>query len=575
MSGAAGDAAPAWQRSITSPNLDQLLPPLEVSPTRGLTSRDYFALGRLVVPVGIVHVPFELRCDIHYLDLSGNAGHVLVVGGKGSGKSTLLTTLVTSLAVTHTPSEVQFYCLDGSFSGQLVDLIPLPHVGSYSIVMRNEDGLVRQTLTHVQFVLDRRPEVFLGNRINSISEFRAERTRGHLASEPYGDVFLVIDDWETFSREFSELVPAVVKIAQRGNALGIHLLISATTYGKLPPELGEALQTRLELKLDDASESQIDPQLAQNIPAGEPGRGLTPEKQQFLAGLPRIDTVQEGASGADGLTRLANQVSDAWQGDVPLGPRTLPKVLNANQLPKDHIPSLGLAIGIEEWGDPAYINFDTDPHFVIFGDGQSGKTSLLRLIMKKITERYTPERARFVIGDYRRSLMRVAPDSYEAEYAAMPAALESLVPDICAVMKKRMPGPEVTPQELHDRSWWSGPELFLIVDDFDLVATASGNPLHPLTEYLPYSKELGLHLIIARRCAGAGRSMYEPMMLRLKELDASGIVLSGQQVEGQLLGGVTPTQLPPGRGVLIIRNLRTSLVQTAWLPLDSPAQSHD
>ncbi|MEF2529761.1 FtsK/SpoIIIE domain-containing protein [Streptomyces sp. CS62] len=218
-------------------------------------------------------------------------------------------------------------------------------------------------------------------------------------------------------------------------------------------------------------------------------------------------------SGTDGLTRLVNQVGDAWHSDVPLGPRALPKVLEANQLPKDHIPSLGLAIGVEEWGDSAYLNFDTDPHFVIFGDGQSGKTLLLRLIMKKITERYTPEQARFVIGDYRRSLMRVAPDAYEAEYAAMPAALESLVPDICAVMKKRMPGPEVTPQQLHDRSWWSGPELFLIVDDFDLVATASGNRLHPLTEYLPYAKDLGLHLIIARRCAGAGRSMFEPMSL--------------------------------------------------------------
>ena len=37
-------------------------------------------------------------------------------GGTQAGKSTLLRSLIAALALTHTPAEVQFYCLD--FGGE-------------------------------------------------------------------------------------------------------------------------------------------------------------------------------------------------------------------------------------------------------------------------------------------------------------------------------------------------------------------------------------------------------------------------------------------------------------------------
>ena len=60
----------------------------------------------------IVDRPFEQRRDLLIVDLSGAGGHVGVAGGPQSGKSTLLRTLIAALALTHTPREVQFYCLD-------------------------------------------------------------------------------------------------------------------------------------------------------------------------------------------------------------------------------------------------------------------------------------------------------------------------------------------------------------------------------------------------------------------------------------------------------------------------------
>src|SRR5262249_33387291 len=144
-----------------------------------------------------------------------------------------------------------------------------------------------------------------------------------------------------------------------------------------------------------------------------------------------------------------------------------------------------------------------------------------------------------------------------------PAAV-STIQDIREAMLQRTPGPDVTPEQLRDRSWWTGPELYLLVDDYDLLVGPSGSPLTPLLEVLPQARDLGLHLVLARASGGAGRAMYEPVLQRLRERGTPGIVLSGSPDEGPLIGDVKPMRLPPGRGRLHHRRHGMQLVQTAW-----------
>jgi S-DNA-T family DNA segregation ATPase FtsK/SpoIIIE len=124
----------------------------------------------------------------------------------------------------------------------------------------------------------------------------------------------------------------------------------------------------------------------------------------------------------------------------------------------------------------------------------------------------------------------------------------------------------VTPEELRNRTWWSGPEVFLIVDDYDLVTSQNGNPLSVLLEFLPQARDIGLHLILARRSGGAGRALYEPVLQRVRELGSPGLILSGSRDEGALLGDVKPGPQPPGRGSLVSRRAGVSLIQAGWLP---------
>ena len=111
----------------------------------------------------------------------------------------------------------------------------------------------------------------------------------------------------------------------------------------------------------------------------------------------------------------------------------------------------------------------------------------------------------------------------------------------------------------------------MLVDDYDLVtptAGAAANPLLPLVEFLPLAKDVGLHLVVARRCGGAGRALFDPLLGRLRELAAPGLVMNGSPDEGALVGTVKPRASPPGRAVLVDRRRGTRRVQLAWVPPD-------
>ena len=182
-----------------------------------------------------------------------------------------------------------------------------------------------------------------------------------------------------------------------------------------------------------------------------------------------------------------------------------------------------------------------------------------------------PDAVRIVVVDYRRGLLGAVPASHLLVHASTADAAEQAARDIAASLRGRLPGADVGPRELRDRSWWSGPEVVVLVDDYDLVAPAGGaavNPLLPLVEFLPQAKDVGLHLVVARRCGGAGRALFDPLLGRLRELAAPGLVMNGSPDEGALVGTVRPQALPPGRAVLVDRRRGTRRVQLAWMPPD-------
>ncbi|MFE2519823.1 type VII secretion protein EccCa [Streptomyces mirabilis] len=559
-----------WLPPLDSPpSLDGLLPGLAAVQGRGLTQPGYEGAGRLVVPVGLVDKPYEQRRDPLWVDFSGAAGHMQIVGGPQSGKSTLLRSLIASFALTHTPHEVQFYGLDFG-GGGMAAVAGLPHVGG--VASRLDPEKVRRTVAEVYGVMTRREEYFRSSGISSIAEFRTKRARGQITvtDQPWGDVFLVIDGWGNFRADYEAVESVVLDIAARGLGYGVHLVLTASRSMEVRANLKDHLMNRLELRLGDTMDSELDRKVAVNVPTGVPGRGQAPGKLHFMGAVPRIDGLTSDTDLADATAALATEVSRHWTAPGAPEVRLLPREFPAQQLPPgDHSPHRGVAFALDEDNlEPVFVDFEQDPFFLVFGESESGKSNLLRLLIKQLTERYSGDDCKLFVVDNRRSLLDVTPSTHLAEYIPMSNAMDHHMSALAELMQRRTPTAEVTAQQLRERSWWRGPTVYVVVDDYDLVSTSSGNPLGGLTELLPFARDVGVRFIIARSTAGAGRAAYEPFMQRMRELGAQGVVLAGDPGEGDVLGGVRPRAMPAGRGVFVSRRRGKPLVQTGLMSVE-------
>jgi S-DNA-T family DNA segregation ATPase FtsK/SpoIIIE len=547
--------------------LDGLLPAIEIDPGRGLAAVGWPGAGQLQVPVGVVDRPRDQARDVLVLDLAGAGGHVAIVGAPQSGKSTLLRTLISSLALTHTPVEAQVYAVDFG-GGGLVSLERLPHVGT--VCGRFDTERVGRVVSELSSLVDRREQIFRRAGIESMSAFRGRRDAAADAEQALGDVFLVIDNWAALREELEDLEPAILDIASRGLGYGVHVVLTANRWMEIRSNLRDSIAGRLELRLNEPLDSEVNRRLAAMVPAALPGRGLTAGGLFFQAALPRIDGRADVEGMQAALDDLVGRAAEAWTGPVAPPARVLPRELPLEALREAGSESArGVPVGV---GEPALepVRLDLvgeEPHFLVFGDGESGKTNLWRVFLAGLVGRSSPDAAQVLVVDYRRTLLDVVPEPFLWAYASSAAAVAPAVDRLVELLASRMPGSEVSAAQLRRRSWWSGPEIYVVVDDYDLVVTPGGlNPLAPLVEFLAQGRDLGLHLLLARRTGGAARALYEMLLQRMQDLGTPGVLLSGDRQEGALLGSQAPAAQPPGRGFLVRRRQPTRLVQIAWSP---------
>ncbi len=497
----------------------------------------------LTVPIGLVDRPFEQCRTTLMAELSGAAGNVAVVGGPQSGKSTALRTLITALAATHDARQVQFYCLDFG-GGTLTSARGLPHVGA--VAGRGEPRLVGRIVAECESIVRRREVTFGEHGIASMADYRRRRTvPGTVRGDPFGDVFLVVDGWATVRQEFEALEASITALAAQGLSFGVHAVLSASRWADIRPALRDQLGTRIELRLGDPADSELDRKAAQHVPRDSPGRGLSRDGLHMVIALP-VAEVPAGESVAP---------------PIPL----LPMHVDRETLVRESGASMLLGVQERELR-PVAIDFGQHAHLVIVGGNGCGKTATLRTVCREIIRTKTAAQAQLWIVDFRRALLGIVESEHLRGYAMSPAALSVSLLELLDLLRGRMPSPDATQAELRAGSWWSGPDIYVVVDDYDLVATPAGNALTPIVEFLPYAQDLGLHLVLARRSGGAERAMFEPLLAGLRDLGCTTLMMGAVHAEGAPFGPTRAVQLPPGRGLLTIRAGDDDLVQVAWSP---------
>ncbi|WP_433349845.1 type VII secretion protein EccCb [Micromonospora sp. CA-111912] len=543
--------------------LDLLLGTPAVRSGRGLCAPEWPG-SDMKVAIGVLDRPLHQEQQLLMMDFGGTQSNLALVGAPQTGRSSFLRTVLLSAMLTHTPEEMQFYCIDFG-GGTLYPFADAPHVGT--VAGRSDEELVRRTLSEVHTLIAEREEQFRSLGVDSIAEFRARRFAGRL---PRGvrtaDIFLLIDNWGALRATFEEADAMVAEIASRGLGVGIHLVLTAGRWMEIRPALRDSIGTRIELRLNDHNDSEINRKLAAQIPAGVPGRGLTAPGLYLHMAVPRVD----GAETTDGLREaqaaVIEEAARNWSGPVAPPVKLLPATISLPDvlaLPARQDDGTPIGIAQRDLGQVTLDLSGDERHLLVFGDSGSGKSSFLRTWIASTVARRSGWEVRFVVADYRRSLLGVVPEEHLGAYAADPETLKVYVEQVAGKLRERIPPSTVTPQQLAARNWWEGPDIYLVVDDYDLLGGGMNGPLRALVEFLPHARDIGFHLVLARRVAGSSRAlMSDPLATRMQEMGTVGLILSGDRREGALVGDHRAAQRPPGRGVLVTRS-GAELIQVA------------
>ncbi|WP_278257571.1 FtsK/SpoIIIE domain-containing protein [Nocardioides convexus] len=424
------------------------MPDLQSHPDLGLVSMQWRQAGNLTIPIGTVDRPREQRRDTLTVSLSGAAGHVAVVGGPRSGKSTLLRTIVTSLSLTSTPLESQFYVLDFG-GGTFAPMTALPHVAG--VGSRSEPEVVRRILAEVKGIVDRREAYFRTHGIDSIETYRSRRAQGR-ADDGYGDVFLVVDGWGTLRSDFDDLEVEVQQTRRARTDLRPAHRHRGHPLAGLPGR--DARPDRHQVwacaSVTPSTPRSTARSRRSSRPTG-PGAAWCPAKPA----LPRRPPAPRQRAGGRHARRrrgrhdLGGREGLARSQRAEAAAAARPDHARPGARPGPDAPGAPACCSRSTRRSLAPVAFDVDaePHLLLFGDGKSGKSNFLRTYCQEIMRTRTPAEAQIVVVDYRRSLLGEVPEEYLLNYLTSATQAQPALSDLATYLQNRLPGPDVTPDQ--------------------------------------------------------------------------------------------------------------------------------
>lgn len=390
----------------------------------------------MAAPLGV-----KTKDEIVYLDLHEkfHGPHGLVAGTTGSGKSEILQSYILSMATLFHPYEVSFLIIDFKGGGMVNQFRELPHlVGAIT----NIDGKeIDRSLRSIKAELLKRQEYFAEADVNHIDKYIRKYKSGAV-TKPLPHLIIIVDEFAELKAEQPDFMKELISAARIGRSLGVHLILATQKpAGQVDDQIWSNSRFKLCLKVQDQNDSNevLKSPLAAEIK--EPGRAYLQVGnneifdlfQSAYSGAPEnddagnmqefmINEVSESGKRTTVYSRENKRDSSNSKSQLDAIVEFVHDFCEDNHIV--HLPSICLPalssklpypasirlrdgqypIGIyddpdSQYQGEAYIDFNAANTFIV-GASQTGKTSLLQLIIREICSTEKANRANFYIIDF-------------------------------------------------------------------------------------------------------------------------------------------------------------------------------
>ncbi|ODM25548.1 type VII secretion protein EssC [Clostridium sp. Bc-iso-3] len=503
----------------------------------------------------------------------GKEGHLIVYGSPGYGKTTLLQTLIMSLALNYSPSDVNMYILDfgvrtlGIFSG-------LPHVGG--TVMVDEEEKLNKLFKYILKEMDTRKDLFSEKGVSSLTAYR------DASEETLPAIVVIIDNFSAFSEMYPEYEDYLIQISREGGNLGIHIVVTCSSTSAIRYKLSSNFKLAIALQMSDKGDySLIVGRTFGLEPSPVNGRGLVKGNPplEFQTALPT-----EGESEIERTIKLKSTISEiskSWTGSKAKPIPVMPEIVYYKDLiTRDEVKKtlarkpVCVPLGIEENEmELSFIDLLDTPHLLVSGDIQSGKTTFLQALTITLALKFSPEKLAIHIFDssslglYALSQLPHT-KTYTNDGENIADFAESLKKEIddrkSDLNKERIRAGGL----INDKDFILSRQLSLIlIDDFnDFMQYADSTTKDLLEILVKKERNLGISTVMAGYTQDVGSS-WDNLAKAFKDMQ-TGILLgsiSDQQLFSiRLPYGTTEKAINPGDGYLVNRG-RFCRVKTAML----------
>lgn len=581
--------------------------------------------------IGDTDAPRKATRLPYMLTLEGTGSHVRILGAPSSGRSTAIEAIVGSACQAYSPSECSFSIIE--YGGvKLSEIKDMPNVNGYA--QKFDTDSINRFFGEFMQVLEFRQREFARRGVDSFEAYVQSRAANPAADDRYGRMVLVLDGFDNYKLAKDSdpnWADPFLRIVTEGTAFGLHLIVTMGSNAALPTGLQDKFGSTIHLKVEDVTRSiymaSALKKVVEAIPDDQPGRCvdmsrglsariLVPQDEKIKPTSYRPvsnDPIYETRSYSEGVRRFVDRMRAQYPHEADLsspaprpGERAIPirpvasmiqfedlwnayshtVLANAPQRPDTSIrrPAMDIHIPIgvsAETIEPVTVFDKHSPHALVIGDNESGRTTFVRTVLQGITRQFGPEDAKIAIveSDYKlfEEQEQLRRSGHLLGYAMNKDQINELVLKVKELIDPRNPDPsrhpDLSPRVIKDRAWYSGPEVFLIIENPNdyLSAGYGGGPIDAIVELVKGRTDLGLHVYATADSSRFANTHTNNKLYSAMEAQSTPfMLLSGPFSDGPLWPG-TGIRFASGRrpGLCTRVNTKdktTELVQLAFTP---------